>query len=176
MRCPNCGTENPEGKLFCGDCGSALPQPLPPPPVQPTKSVPTPTGKKWLLSNWKALTAILIVIIVVFSTLGLVYSQPWSKVKVLVNTPYPFVVELNVWVNWNLTATIWVDPSNSWYIVGVWPIEAGSLTISIDHGYWHNEGTAYDPDWQYYPADGHFDFVYRYQVGPLYTKNVFIQL
>ncbi|MBV8452749.1 MAG: zinc ribbon domain-containing protein [Deltaproteobacteria bacterium] len=24
MRCSNCGSENPAGKKFCGDCGSAL--------------------------------------------------------------------------------------------------------------------------------------------------------
>src|SRR5207302_2274648 len=24
MRCSNCGIENPAGKRFCGDCGSAL--------------------------------------------------------------------------------------------------------------------------------------------------------
>jgi len=26
MKCPNCGAENPEGKLFCGDCGERLPR------------------------------------------------------------------------------------------------------------------------------------------------------
>ena len=25
MKCPGCGAENPEGKLFCGDCGATLP-------------------------------------------------------------------------------------------------------------------------------------------------------
>jgi hypothetical protein len=26
MKCPNCGAANPEGKLFCGDCGISLPR------------------------------------------------------------------------------------------------------------------------------------------------------
>lgn len=25
MKCPNCGTENPEGALYCGECGTKLP-------------------------------------------------------------------------------------------------------------------------------------------------------
>ena len=29
MRCPNCKTENPSGKKFCGDCGAALANPCP---------------------------------------------------------------------------------------------------------------------------------------------------
>ena len=33
MKCPVCGTENPENKKFCGDCGSVIVLP-PPPPIQ----------------------------------------------------------------------------------------------------------------------------------------------
>jgi len=27
MKCPNCGTENPEGQKFCGNCGGNLDEP-----------------------------------------------------------------------------------------------------------------------------------------------------
>ncbi|MBE6472677.1 MAG: zinc-ribbon domain-containing protein [Coriobacteriaceae bacterium] len=27
MLCPKCGIETPDGKKFCGNCGTALPQP-----------------------------------------------------------------------------------------------------------------------------------------------------
>src|SRR5437763_16193261 len=29
MRCANCGSENPAGKRFCGDCGASLANPCP---------------------------------------------------------------------------------------------------------------------------------------------------
>jgi len=29
MKCPNCGTENPEGHKFCGNCGGSLNEPPP---------------------------------------------------------------------------------------------------------------------------------------------------
>ena len=41
MQCPNCGSEIPEGKAFCGNCGHRL---APPGPTgaQPTTAPPTP--------------------------------------------------------------------------------------------------------------------------------------
>jgi hypothetical protein len=65
MKCPNCGTENPEGKRFCGDCGTILPPPTP--PVQPAQPTPTLAKQSWLASNWKVLAVVVVVVLVVLS-------------------------------------------------------------------------------------------------------------
>jgi len=55
-KCPSCGADNPEGKVFCQTCGSSMmaktgsatPQqqagPLPPPPLPPGVAAPVQTG------------------------------------------------------------------------------------------------------------------------------------
>lgn len=45
VRCPNCGTENPEGSAFCGNCGTALTKQapvVPPVPKPEKKGLPLP--------------------------------------------------------------------------------------------------------------------------------------
>jgi hypothetical protein len=57
--CPNCGTENPEGSRFCGECGSDLRQlgatPPTPPPTIPPQFVPgespVPPGQPFTWSS-----------------------------------------------------------------------------------------------------------------------------
>jgi len=74
MKCPTCGKENPEGQKFCGDCGSVVP--LPPPPVQPTTSVPIQPKKSWSGSNWKPLTIAVVIIVIVLASVLFVYLSP----------------------------------------------------------------------------------------------------
>ncbi|MBV8454445.1 MAG: zinc ribbon domain-containing protein, partial [Deltaproteobacteria bacterium] len=40
MRCSNCGSENPAGKRFCGDCGAALDGGAPIPTREPRGPLP----------------------------------------------------------------------------------------------------------------------------------------
>ena len=47
MKCTNCQEENPENAHFCGNCGTQLKEPTPPPETQKkdeeaTKPLPTP--------------------------------------------------------------------------------------------------------------------------------------
>lgn len=81
-RCPICGAENPEGKKFCGDCGSKLPEPY-------SSSVPL-TGQSEIKRDWKGLKAFvssrrgrailiavvvtIVVCIVLVATLGYYYE------------------------------------------------------------------------------------------------------
>lgn len=57
IACPNCGTPNPEGSRFCGNCGTALTpaaSPAPPPPQQSWPSDPAalpPTAPEWRMSD-----------------------------------------------------------------------------------------------------------------------------
>src|SRR5579872_1036063 len=41
MRCPNCKTESPSGKKFCGDCGAPLPN------LCPKCDADNPAGKRF---------------------------------------------------------------------------------------------------------------------------------
>src|SRR5215813_10384542 len=51
MNCPNCRAANPEGKRFCGDCGTALPQRC------GACGAENPAGKKFCSDCGTALTA-----------------------------------------------------------------------------------------------------------------------
>jgi hypothetical protein len=178
MKCPNCGTENPEGKKFCGDCGAMIPQPPPPPPVEPMQPTAVQPKQSRLSSNWRGLTALIVVLVVVFAMVGLVYSQPWSKIKVIVSSEYALQIGVEVYIDWNVKATVGVDAGTT--IVGVWPVETGSHVVSLDHGTWDVSHLTDQPDY-YYPnsydgPDGVMDFTFAYSVGPLYTKNVYISI
>lgn len=50
MKCPECGTENPEGAEFCSECGTKMPASQPSTePVETKKRVtsPPPQSKGW---------------------------------------------------------------------------------------------------------------------------------
>lgn len=50
MRCPQCGTENPEGRGFCIHCAYPLPEsPRPQPPVMPWQEPTPPVPQKKVL-------------------------------------------------------------------------------------------------------------------------------
>ncbi len=184
MKCPNCGAGNPEGKAFCGDCGATLPQPSPPPPVQPTQYAPAqyaPVQKKpdWLESNWKGLVGVVVVLVILAGGFGIVYSQPLSKIKVIITHGEYSSIGVAVYIDGVLKGSIGVSPGTS--IVGVWSVVAGTHTIQLDRGYWYVQVIThwFSPDEYvntYVELDGIMDFTYAYDVGPLYTKNVLVTL
>jgi len=184
LKCPNCGAGNPEGKAFCGDCGATLPQPPPPPPVQPMQYAPAqyaPIQKKpdWLESNWKGLVGVVVVLVILAGGLGLVYSQPLSKIKVIISHSEYSSIGVDVYIDGVLKGSIGVSPGTS--IVGVWSVVAGTHTVQIDRGDWYVYVIThwFSPDEYvngYDAPDGVADFTYAYDVGPLYTKNVLITL
>lgn len=170
MKCPNCGSENPDDKKFCGECGATLPQ-----PVKPSQAQVAPS---WVRSNWKLLTSVIVVLIVVLAIVGLIYSQPWSKIKVLVNSQYTHAVGVNVYIDGVLKVAMDINVGQT--ILGPWPVDPGSHVVSLDHGTWDiyrsGDGTIYYYTGSYEGPDGTMDFAYTYGVGPLFTKNVFIDV
>ncbi len=48
MKCPNCGSENPEDKKFCGDCGAEL---VPQSTIHGQK--PGSVSYSWMVADWK---------------------------------------------------------------------------------------------------------------------------
>lgn len=157
MKCPTCGYENPEGQKFCGDCGAALPESR----TTPVKPAFTPSTQTWIRSNWKGLVSVFIIVVVVLATVGLVYSQPWSKLKIIVmnNNVSPFHVAVYLdgkqWVITSMAA-------NEQSVVGVWNVRAGSHSVGIERDYTQ--------------LDGSIDVLSMVQVGPLSTKNLYIDL
>ncbi|MCJ7464877.1 MAG: zinc ribbon domain-containing protein, partial [Thermoplasmata archaeon] len=163
LKCPNCGAGNPEGKMFCGDCGAALPQP---PPVQPTQRTPAqyasiPQRPGWLESNWKGLVGVIVVLVILAGGLGMVYSQPWSKIKVIVSHSEYSSIGVVVLIDGISKGLIAVSPGES--IVGVWSVNAGTHVVQIDRGQW---GVYVITHWfspdeyvnYYEPPDGTLDF------------------
>jgi len=74
MRCPRCGVENPEGSRCCGSCGSAIH--LSPSSIQSARPTVSQPKRSWSASNWKALTAAIIVLVVVLAVFGVTRIEP----------------------------------------------------------------------------------------------------
>jgi len=132
--------------------------PLPPPPVQSAQPTPTLVKQSWISSNWKGLTALVVVVIVVLAIVGLIFTQPWSKIKVIVYHDSYGAIELTVYIDGVLKASTEVASGT---IVGVWSVTPGSHDVWVDRGSYM---------W------GSPDFAYTYEVGPLTTKNVYVDL
>jgi hypothetical protein len=168
MKCAICGAENPEGQRFCGICGSVIPVP---PPVQPMQPTPIQEKQSWLESNLTALIAVVIVVIVALASVGLIYTQPWSKIKVLVYNQSPdSEIVVAVFIDGRMMA-IQSFPIHSVLvagggIVGVWPVDVGTHQVAVDGAYGNHPSL----------LDGNYDWCYVFEVGPLYTKNVYIYL
>jgi len=163
MKCPTCGKENPEGQKFCGDCGSIIPVPPPAEPMQPT---PIPTKQSWLSSSWKVLVAVIVVVVVMFASIGLIYSQPWSKIKILAENVSGQSASYSFLIDGVEKARGTILPGGN-VIIGVWSVKTGSHTVSADCHYLGALGPSLDDEMEY---------TYEYAVGPLYTKNAYITL
>lgn len=178
-KCLVCQSESPEGKKFCAECGAEFPQPEQTPEEQPIVAVSTAPKTTWCSTHLKGLFAVAIVLVVVLASIGLIYTQPLSKVKVLVANGYHDQVGVRVYIDDDLKADVGLSPGG-YQIIGVWPVRSGIHEVSIDHGFWWlDEGYSsldYDDTWNYSGPDGTNDFAYDYQVGPLYTKNAFISI
>lgn len=52
MKCPNCGFEVAEGDLFCGECGTPISAPTPPPAESVGYTPQAPMAQKGPLPDW----------------------------------------------------------------------------------------------------------------------------
>ncbi len=170
MKCSRCGAENPEGKKFCGDCGSVIMQLE----RQTEQAISSQYRSNWLELHWKATLSVVVVVLLVMMMFGLVATQSWSKMKVLVAYNGYDTIEIRLFVDREIVAFVEVHPSQSHSIIGSWPVDSGVHNASIDYGYWTY--SAYSRSWSYTGPDGESDFFYAYTVGHLTTKNVFIFL
>jgi len=79
VKCPICGAENPEGKTFCGDCGTRMPERTPDEPVSPIPQQWDALKARWYSiaspSTTRKLIVVAIVLMVVASALAY-YYQP----------------------------------------------------------------------------------------------------
>ena len=141
----------------------------PPPPEESSQPTPIRTRR-----NWKALGAAVIAVILISLAIGgSIYTQPWSKIKVIVSSEYDGVfIRAKVYID-NELKVGW-DVGGGMTIVGVWPVTAGSHTIALDHGTWQVScsGTTLIFS-NYIGPDGIMDFTHSYSVRPLTTKNVY---
>ena len=138
--------------------------PLPPPPVQPAEPTTTLTRQSWLASNWKGLAAVVVVVVVVLSIVGLVFTQPWSKIKVIVTNTEDDQVNIAVYVDGVRKDSGMLD-AYATRIIGVYSVVQGSHTVGLDGNYNYP-----------YNLDDNIDLVHTFMVGPLYTKNAYIDI
>ena len=83
---------------------------------------------------------------------------------------------MDVYIDGVLKGSVGVSPGTT--IVGVWSVDAGTHTVQIDRGYWYYDPGGWFTDPYHYSEgpDGYADFTYAYEVGPLTTKNVYVDL
>jgi hypothetical protein len=169
MTCPKCGTGNDENAKVCQACGWALE----PAHAQRPAQVLTDNA-----IQARALVLVIVVILVV-AGVGAPYLMPLSKIKLIVTHNEYSSIGVRVYIDGISKGLIGVSAGTS--IVGVWSVVAGTHTVALDRGHWDVLLITQWPDPDEYVnnydgPDGTVDFTYAYDVGPLYTKNVFIDL
>ena len=124
----------------------------------------------------RALEVLLVVAVFVLAVVGLIYTLPLSKIRVLVVNGYYDKIGLRVYVDGDLKADIDLDPGGDYQVVGVWSVSQGSHSVSIERGYWYLDTSGQTDVFRYVDMDGRTDFVNTCHVGPLSTKNVWFDL
>ena len=192
MECPVCHSDSPEDKKFCAECGAELPQPEQVPKEEPPAvAEPAEPKPRWISTHRKGLAATIVALVVVIASVGLIFTQPWSKIKVLTSTDR--AVDVDIYIDDELVAHVSVS-SGGWKAVGVWSVTAGSHTVSLDAGSWYYTPSVWVPEtwdwwslsyvggywttdyWTYVELDGILDYTFVYEVGPLDTKDAYIPL
>lgn len=172
MNCPKCGRPAPDNVTYCATCGSLLGIAYEQ-AGQVAQQMAKERSKR--LPEWAIICIVLVIIALVLIPI-LVYSMPWSKIKVIVEHSEYSTIGVEVYIDGILKASVGVDPGTS--IVGVWAVAPGTHTVQIDAGDWYYDpgGWFTDPYYYYVDSDGYADLTYAYEVGPLSTKNVWITL
>ncbi|UCE80298.1 MAG: zinc ribbon domain-containing protein [Methanobacteriota archaeon] len=166
MKCPVCQIEVPNEEEHCAYCGAELPRPEQAPEEQPIVAISTIQKKPWLLTHRKVLAAAATILIVVLASIGIIYTQPLSKIKILVAHDQQSAMLVGVYIDDVHKAFVLVD-TGGWKIAGVWSVTAGSHSVILVS----DAEAVIDPFDS--PPIWH-SFIY--EVGPLYTKDVYIQL
>ena len=119
------------------------------------------------------MAAVLVVVVVALAAIGLIYTQPFSRIRLHVANGEYAHVEVKVYIDGNLKCETTVS-SGDYQIVGAWSVSEGNHTVAIDRGGWIYVDEPFIRDWFYVLPDGVFDIVYGVDVGPLSTKNVWM--
>jgi len=164
MKCPICGAENPEGQKFCGSCGSAIP--VPPPEPQVVESAVAPPKQSWMRSHRTVLVVLVVVAIVVLASIGLIYTRPLSKIKILARNASGQHAYYSFLIDGVEKARGTIYPGD-FVTIGAWSVKTGTHSVKADCHYLGQLGPS---------LDGVYDYNFEYRVGPLSTKNVWIQL
>ena len=135
LKCPSCGAFNPEDKKYCGDCGAMISQPPPPLPLQPIQPAYTQSAQPghaqprqdWLGFFRKEVTVLIVVIVVALASVGLVYTQPWSKIKVIVHSPTAMIAGVIVYIDGVMRGYAVIPGGTS--VAGVWSVTTGTHTV-----------------------------------------------
>ncbi len=168
-KCPMCGRAVPETSRFCEVCGS----PVGPAIAEMSQPGTAPQQSTHKTPEWTIVVIVLVVIAVIMIP-ALAYSMPWSKIKIIVTHDQYSQVGVDVYIDGVMKGSVGVSPGTT--IVGVWSVTAGTHTVQIDRGSWWWDEGWFSSSWEYSEPDGHADFTYAYEVGPLYTKNVYVTL
>lgn len=141
-------------------------------PAQPTNGTPTQTGRNWIESYWKAYVAIVVVAIVAIAIVGLIFTQPLSRIRIILRNQEEYTATVQLYLDDKMVMSGFVLPNES-KTAGVYNVKTGSHFLAIEF-YWSGN----------YPSggtwggsfDGIPEWTHTVNVGPLFTKDVRINL
>ena len=164
MKCQVCGTENPEGQKFCGSCGAEIP--VPPSGPQVVESPVASPKQSWIRAH-RIVVVLIVVVIVVLASIGLVYTQPLSKIKILAQNLSGYHASYSIMIDGTQKALGTIYPGDHVVEIGVWSVKTGSHSVQVDCHFLGHLGSN---------LDGIMEYSYEYSVGPVYTKDIYITL
>jgi hypothetical protein len=81
----------------------------------------------WLGWYWKELAVVIIVIVVTLASLGLMYTQPWSKIRVIVHSTTALIAGVIVYIDGIMKGYVF-NPGGT-VVAGTWSVNAGTHTV-----------------------------------------------
>ena len=124
MKCANCGAENLEDMRFCGECGNATA-----PQIQRLEtSLPK---RNWTKSHWKPLAAICVAAIVIL-TVGLVFTQPTSRIAVFLDNRHSHSLDVGIYVDGKLVSARTIEHDATTDFLEVFPVKTGTHTVGVE--------------------------------------------
>lgn len=121
--------------------------------------------------------ALCVVVAVILASAGLIYTKPWSEITVRIYSAYKYPIEVNISTDGDMKAFVEVGFGSPF--IGTWSVNASHHLVTVDHGTWgvweNATGIHYNPG-SYRGPDGHIDYAFEYNVGPLYNKEIYIYI
>jgi hypothetical protein len=115
----------------------------------------------WLKSHWKSLTAGIVVIVVVLAIVGLIFTQPWSKIVVYADNQYSYEVIVGIYIDGEFVGQQTVGHDLTIDFQGEYSVKQGTHTVGVEFSI-------------YGGLTGVPNYLSTVKVGPFSTSEVWV--